>query len=234
MDPFGMIGSAVSGIGSMVGGLFNANQAGINRDDQRYYTEHAHQVEVNDLRQAGLNPILSATGGRGAPMPGMSSPAGGGEIASGAQSLGRGFADAQALSIGKQQEQGYLLDNINKVKQGVGLDIDNEIKGFQTDVQRSKRNYLDRMAAAEVQLAELDNQFRAASTEAAAASAKSYRASTDKSYAEVKNLKLRGGFQGVGGLMGDVYNLGSRAAQGVSEWLSKPEIPIGRSSAKEH
>lgn len=32
----------------------------------QYNLEHQHQIEMNDLRQAGLNPVLTATGGSGA------------------------------------------------------------------------------------------------------------------------------------------------------------------------
>lgn len=41
----------------------NAKQAGLNRDFQAEMSNTAHQREVEDLKKAGLNPILSAGGG---------------------------------------------------------------------------------------------------------------------------------------------------------------------------
>lgn len=45
---------------------FNAEQAAINRDWQAQQSSTAHQREVQDLIAAGLNPVLSASGGNGA------------------------------------------------------------------------------------------------------------------------------------------------------------------------
>lgn len=45
---------------------YNALEAGKNRDWQKMMSDTAHQREVRDLQAAGLNPVLSATGGQGA------------------------------------------------------------------------------------------------------------------------------------------------------------------------
>lgn len=45
---------------------FNSTEAAKNRDWQKMMSDTAHQREVADLQAAGLNPVLSASGGQGA------------------------------------------------------------------------------------------------------------------------------------------------------------------------
>ena len=80
----GWVSSAIGAVGGIVGSLlgsnsasaavaanneFQAKEAQKQRDWQEKMANTAHQREVSDLRTAGLNPILSATGGSGAATP---------------------------------------------------------------------------------------------------------------------------------------------------------------------
>lgn len=70
----GLLGSIIGQVGAFAGnkatdfllGNYNANKAW---SRQKLAAQNAHQWEVADLRAAGLNPILSATGGNGANLP---------------------------------------------------------------------------------------------------------------------------------------------------------------------
>lgn len=78
----GFASGLVGALGSMVGsGMFSGKNTSRSYNDMlydvnmtnaqwrhdEYMANSAHQREVNDLRSAGLNPLLSATGGNGAP-----------------------------------------------------------------------------------------------------------------------------------------------------------------------
>lgn len=64
-----VIGAAAGIGGGLLGNYLNSREMRKQREWMEKMSNTAHQREVEDLRNAGLNPILSATGGNGASTP---------------------------------------------------------------------------------------------------------------------------------------------------------------------
>lgn len=90
---------------------FERSEAAINRQFQSTLAETGHQREVRDLKLAGLNPILSATGGPGAPM------------ASGSKGSGAGFAAVDAIGAGVSTAQAFRQRRIEAKHQTMDMTL---------------------------------------------------------------------------------------------------------------
>lgn len=102
------LGDVVDFVGQERANKANAKQAAKNRQFQERMSSTAHQREVADLRAAGLNPILSATGGSGASTPG------GGQATM--LNSARGLGDRQrAATIAKEQIKNLTADTALKM-----------------------------------------------------------------------------------------------------------------------
>jgi hypothetical protein len=62
----GLLGGALGFLGQRSANKANSAQAARSMEFQREMAKNAHQYEVADLKKAGLNPLLSGTGGKGA------------------------------------------------------------------------------------------------------------------------------------------------------------------------
>lgn len=125
----GLIGTAVS----TLAGHWSAKQnAKISRDQWAYQQSNAHQLEVQDLKNAGLNPILSASNSQIASMPQVSD--------NGASSASANIlSSALQASVSKQnaklqaEVEGQRIDNERK-----RLELDKERYGFQNRLDASQ------------------------------------------------------------------------------------------------
>lgn len=122
----GLLGTAVS----TLAGHWSAKQnAKISRDQWAYQQSNAHQLEVQDLRNAGLNPILSASNSQMASMPQVSD---------------NGAASASANAISSALQASVSRQNAKLQAEIEGQRIDNERKRLDLDKERySWQNKLD-------------------------------------------------------------------------------------------
>lgn len=121
----GILSFAAPILGSVVEGIFSAKNARDNRQFQQRMSDTAHQREVADLRKAGLNPILSATGG-----PGSSTPQG---AVAAAPDLSRAATSAAML----KQQMALNEASIRKMEaEAENTDSSTRLNNFQWQVNR--------------------------------------------------------------------------------------------------
>jgi hypothetical protein len=110
----GLIGTAVS----TLAGHWSAKQnAKISRDQWAYQQSNAHQLEVQDLKNAGLNPILSASNSQIASMPQVSD---NGVAGASANILSSTFQAASAKELKRMDLENELLKTkVDAAKNGI-------------------------------------------------------------------------------------------------------------------
>lgn len=136
----GFLGAVLGGVGGgLVSGLFNRSEANKNRDFQSYHAANAHQIEVADLKKAGLNPILSATGGKGASVPGGSQAS---------MNMDTSGVVSNAIALQKNKKEQKVLDSqaemnqANTIKAKAEADLTNaKAKKESIDALRKQREF---------------------------------------------------------------------------------------------
>lgn len=125
----GLIGTAVS----TLAGHWSAKQnAKISRDQWAYQQSNAHQLEVDDLRNAGLNPILSASNSQMASMPQVSDNGATGATANMLSSALQASVSRQNAKL-QAEIEGQRIDNERK-----RLDLDKERYSWQNKLDASQ------------------------------------------------------------------------------------------------
>lgn len=134
--------------GGIVEGLFSGKAASKNRKFQQQMSDTAHQREVADLKAAGLNPILSATGG-----PGASTPSG---AVADTPRMNLGQAAASAVMLKEQlakirAERANIEQSTDESEsRQAGIQLDNAMKQGEWQNQPTKIRQMNEETAARI------------------------------------------------------------------------------------
>lgn len=127
------VGGGLSFLGGILGNSANAEQAARNRRFVAQMYKKRYQFTVEDMRKAGLNPILAANGGSVGSVPSVSTPTMTNALeagVSGALSTARAVSDIQAQSVSnaKTEADQKLAEANTQLAQGkkIEQDIRNE------------------------------------------------------------------------------------------------------------
>lgn len=143
MSLFGSIAGAV--VGGLIGRSNAKKNAELAADNWAYQQSNAHQLEVQDLKNAGLNPILSATHSQ---MAGMSPVSGsdygvGSNITSALQGEAQRRLEKENKLLDVQIKEKELDNDVKK------LEIDDFIARRQADLWQVQGNYYNAQSANE-------------------------------------------------------------------------------------
>ncbi len=126
---WGNLGIALGGsVGKLIGGYMDRQEArhsakqnytynswlqGQNENFQKYMAQNAHQMEVEDLKKAGLNPVLSANGSSAASIASSSAGGSAGGGANGGYFGGAADTALQAIGINSAKDLNQSQEELN-------------------------------------------------------------------------------------------------------------------------
>jgi len=164
-----LIGSIVSGLAgagaSIAGSAINAksqketNEQNIEMQKQinaqsQYNAEHAHQIEMQDLANAGLNPVLTATGGNGAPLASLDAPKAQAPQVdlSGVSTALNGMMNTMTMMALLNEKNHLLTEQTNILRDKA--DVYSKLSGSKIKMNNEKLNYYKRLGEAYANSAE--------------------------------------------------------------------------------
>lgn len=156
----------------VIGSIASAFEARSNRAFQERMSNTAHQREVRDMLNAGLNPVLSARGG-----PGASTPSGASGDVSGLSSAGLLKAQVDLLRAQEWKTRVEATDIQQTWQLGRGRSVAAAADIAELDVRERTARVEQALARAKAEVDQMSNSARAAEAraildEAAAAGAK--------------------------------------------------------------